>query len=192
MSTDKSITPNLISDNLERRKLARAEMEQFASIGKFRYLLRSPYVRHEILPSGFLGHAAIDIMTILSESEDEPRSEWRDTKRRLKKRRPELWENIPQLKIPSWRDTKRYPVDMLDASDLVAVIYAVNSRLAFQIQDEIGSLFRRYDNADVGTILLELTKEAGWAGTAIHLQLKDTYAPDEFDDPKGVAGDYWK
>lgn len=174
--------------NIERRELARVEMQQYADIGKFRYLLRCDFVRHAMLPTGFLGHAAIDVMGILSESEDEPRSEWRDTKRRLKKNRPELWENLPQLKVPSWADGKLYSVDMLDASDLVAVVYAVRSRLAFQIQDEIGSLFRKYDNQNAGNMLQELTRETGWAGTMNRLAMQSIYEDGDYDNPKQPPG----
>lgn len=171
-----SIVPIPNSDNsnltnLERRKQARLEMVKYAGAGKFMRLLHSPFIRKGILPSGLLGHSVIDLVNILSDTEQEPRQFWNDTKKRITRDDPQLSDRIRQLKFRNWSDGKMRLSDALDAGDLVIVIFELHTPSSNELRNKIADVFRRYDNQFNSRIISELENNQGWAATRNKLDM---------------------
>ncbi len=194
------IIPNLSNlSNLDRRNLARLELEQYASVGKFRYLTRSPYIRHVVMDNGNTAHSIIDVFNVVyttshkdADIDFDPSKIWNNAKKQLVKTDIQLSQKIGKLKFPSWKDSKLYPTDILDTGWLFFLLVEMHTPITNDIRAAFADELNKYDREHHAAIISELDRETGWAGTAIHLQLKDTYAPDEFNEPKGVVGDYWK
>lgn len=184
--------------NLERRDLARLELAQYENIGKFRYITRSPHVRHIILSNGNSGHSTVDVMNIVYEAKHddaatdfEPRIAWRNYKNRLKKSDVQLCQKLAQLKIPSWEDGKKYPTDIVDTGWLFFLLVGMHTPITNEIRAAFADELNKYDREHHAAIISELDRETGWAGTAIHLQLQGSYDEDDLNSPDVPAGSYY-
>lgn len=171
--------------SLQRRDIARAEMAQLADIGKFMYLLHSRYVRKAPLEDNLIAHSAIDIINILTDSKNEPRKLWGNTKTRLLRDDKDMSEKIRHISLPLWDDkNNRYrATDALTSSGLVILIFELHSPLSNLIRHTIANVFDRYASQYHEQIISELEREVGWAGTAIRLEMQSIYEEGDYDNP---------
>jgi hypothetical protein len=175
---------------MQRREIARAEMAQFEGLGKFMYLLHSPYVRKLRLPDKTVVHSAIDVIGILSDSENEPRKLWNDTKKRLLKQDEDMSEKIGHIALPLWNDTKKRlrPTDVMTSSGLVILVFELHTKTSNKVRHGIAGVFDRYASEHHEAILAELERTTGWAGTRIRLEMQEIYEPGDYDNPVQPPG----
>lgn len=182
-------------DNNQRRDLARIEMENYSDSGLFRYLLRSPHIRHVIQPDGLTQHSIVDVLNIIynvkhddAKSDFNPHIVWRNLKNRLKKDDIQLCQKIAQLKIPSWTDGKSYDTDMIDTGWLFFLITGLRSPISNLIRAAFADELNQYDRQHHAAIIGELDREVGWAGTRNRLLMASVYEVGDYDDPVTPPG----
>lgn len=180
-----SIIPSPNLDNLQRREIARNELAKVEGLGKFMYLLHCPHVRKGVLPDGTIAHSAIDLINILSDTDNEPRKFWNDTKGRLIKDDPDMSEKIGHIPLPLWNDTKgRFRAgDVLTTSGMVILIFELHTNTSNELRHAIANMFDRYASQYHDQILYELEREVGWAGTRIRLEMQSIYEEGDYDNP---------
>lgn len=180
----------LMLASLQRREIARAEIAGLADIGKFMYLLHSPFVRKAALENDLVGHSAIDVINILADSKNEPRKLWNNTKTRLIKQDKDMSEKIRHISLPLWDDrNNRYrATDALTSSGLVILIFELHSPLSNEIRHAIANVFDRYAAQYHQQIINELERKIGWAGTAIRLEMQSIYEEGDYDNPVQPPG----
>lgn len=82
-------------------------------------------IRREV-HNGIALYSLVNIVEQFSDTEDEARNYWKDTKKRLKRDGFELWENITQLKLLA-RDGKLRSTDVADAETCLRIIQSIPS-----------------------------------------------------------------
>ena len=70
--------------------------------------------------------SVVDVIGVLTESNN-PKRYWTDLKRRLTEEGSQLYENIVQLKIKSFKDGKKYLTDSLNTEGILRLIESVPS-----------------------------------------------------------------
>jgi hypothetical protein len=190
-----SITPKSLTD-IQRREVARSEMQSYSDYGLFRYVLRSKCVRHVIQPDGLTLHSVIDVLNIVDGpkysdlSKWDARYTWRDMKRRLKRDDIQMWEQVSPLKLPSWNDGKSYKTDVMETGWLFFLITGViRSDISNRIRAAFAEKLNRFEREHHAAIISELDREIGWAGTENHLLMAENYEPGDYDLPDG---EWWQ
>jgi hypothetical protein len=191
----------IIPDHLARREMALSEIAQLASAkGLYHYLSESPYVRHTTLNLSLNGsgtvnvkslltvHSVHDIINLLSESDDIPNNLWQNAKDYLGRDNPELMENMLFVKLPSWKDSKRYRTEVVTDGWLFNLLYALRTPLAVQFRTAFATGLDKYPKQYHDTIISELTKDVGWAGTRNRLEMQSIYEPGDYDNPAQPPG----
>lgn len=187
-------TPFFLS-NSERRELARDEMQPYADSGLFRYLLHTPYIRHVIQPDGLMLHSTVDSVNILwdikrknAATDFDPRIQWQNTKRLLKRDDPQLYSTTIQLKLPSWTDGKLYQTDMISTGWFFFLLVGIRSELSNRIRAAFAEELNRYDREHHVAIIMELERHTGWAGTRNRLIMAGHHDPEDFENPRQPVG----
>lgn len=95
-----------------------------------------------------------------------PREFWRDEKRRLKKRRPQLWEKFSQLKLRA-KDGKLRETDVAPLETCFQVLLYMNTPSSDEFKDLAGRVMARVSEAMFAYRAMNITKNMEWAGDTI-------------------------
>ncbi len=196
-------TPNsehkqlIIPDHMAIRAMARNELASVEDIGIWHYLTQSQFVRHSylsvmdnvtMLPANIVGHSVLDVINILSDSEDSLSNIWRNAYSYLQKDNSELRENIWQLKLPSWANGKLYKTAVVTDGWLFNLVYALRTPLAMRFRSAWANGIDKYPQQYHKQIIAELGRKIGWAGTRNRLEMQSIYEPGDYDNPVQPPG----
>lgn len=186
-------------NNLQRRTLARAEMSHFPDSELFRYLCTTQHARHYRAKDGVYWHNIIDQINIAYEPKRQDAKQdfnvnyvWRDLKARISREDTQLWGNISNIKLPSWDDHRWYKTDIVSTGWLFFLITGLHTPIANAIRGNVAeSINQKEREQHAGKVQL-LDKEIHGVGSEIQLEMQSIYVTGDYDEPKGVVGDYWK
>lgn len=135
----------------------------------------------------------VDLMDIFSDTENDPRTYWKQHKRRVIGKDHELGHNITQLKLPSWKDKKLYQTDVaplwacfkilarLDTETSNDFINTIFQGVARSVLDDFSAIELNYRISNI-------LNGAEWAADGIHRTMvtKGLMRPELFENDDKV------
>lgn len=136
-----------------------------------------------VLLNGKVYLSLVNLMEVFGDADYAPREFWRDEKRRLKKRKVELWEKISQLKLTS-KDGKSYLTDVANLETCFQVLMYMNTPSSDVFKDLAGRILGRISEAQFAYCAMNIAKGYEWAADTIRMELLESgyeYPEDDND-----------
>lgn len=102
---------------------------------------------------------------------------WRDEKRRLKKRKPELWEDFSQMKLMA-ADGKMRFTDVAPLETALRVLMYMDTPSSDRIKDLAAGVLARVTETELRYRAMNIARGMEWAADTIHAELADLDPPD--------------
>ncbi|GIK65979.1 MAG: hypothetical protein BroJett018_37730 [Chloroflexota bacterium] len=128
--------------------------------------LRPVLVNGEYMISG------VGLMGVFGHGDTPARVQWNREKKRLAKRRPQLLQNMIQLKLES-SDGKSYLTDAVSLETAYKILFYMDTPASDEFKDMAAVVLSKISDAQLRYRALNIARGMEWAADTIHQRLED-------------------
>lgn len=145
----------------------------------FGILFNDASLRPQII-DGHVYLSLVSLLELLGESKTNrpPRLMWGDLKSRIKRKSPELYAEIVQLKMRA-KDNKHYLSDAAELQIVLKIIRRLNTPASLEFSDLMSERVAGIVEAMLNYRLLNIMQGMEWAADSTHEDLKGLEPPDD-------------